>query len=210
MYCQNCGQELLPTAKFCIDCGAPVSAQSPAPVKPIPVYKRWWFWVIIAVAVVALVGVSAGTKETAPVETIVAAQTEAPILPHVVTEAPAAEAPSASVSIDTALMLIDSVMKDNFKHYDISYEDEMVTIDVWDDGIAMGVTLAANGNKDFQNSWNTVVTNQLEFCDSVQTLLETLGLGNVSVFINILNDGNLDNVLLSVWNGVVLYNALTD
>lgn len=43
--CKICGRELDTTAKICPSCGAQ---------NPIPIYKNWWFWVIIVVFVLSL------------------------------------------------------------------------------------------------------------------------------------------------------------
>ncbi|MDR1463768.1 MAG: zinc ribbon domain-containing protein [Oscillospiraceae bacterium] len=68
-FCQNCGASQSDTAKFCASCGAQVldvavplpnyqSHYEPqlhlpvtAPAKKKPLYKRWWFWLIVVFAV---------------------------------------------------------------------------------------------------------------------------------------------------------------
>ncbi len=79
MKCQNCGKELIPNAKFCDDCGAPVQGQtsgnqSVSPVqyqpnqvqqienKKKPIYKKWWFWVIIAVTLIVIYAIGMANK----------------------------------------------------------------------------------------------------------------------------------------------------
>lgn len=73
MFCKNCGKEIEPGAKFCKECGAPVEAPAQPQagpeiipeVKPKkakkPFYKRWWFWVIVAILVLGSCGQS-GSK----------------------------------------------------------------------------------------------------------------------------------------------------
>lgn len=63
MFCKHCGKELSENYKFCINCGSPVSVESSAVVikskkedkAALPLYKRWWFWVIISVTLLVLV-----------------------------------------------------------------------------------------------------------------------------------------------------------
>ncbi len=58
MKCKNCNQEIEKKAVVCPGCGCKVKK---------PIYKKWWFWVIIAIVIVAI-GSSAG-NETSTVET---------------------------------------------------------------------------------------------------------------------------------------------
>lgn len=73
MICSRCGKEF--NGKFCEHCGAPApSSAAPTPgtypteptptkKKKKPIYKRWWFYVIIAIALIAIIGkFSSGEK----------------------------------------------------------------------------------------------------------------------------------------------------
>lgn len=78
-YCSNCGAELPEGKRFCAECGeptgeAPVRAAAPAPRpeypvrqtvqveyppekpkrKRKPIFRRWWFWVLVMVIAVSL------------------------------------------------------------------------------------------------------------------------------------------------------------
>lgn len=80
MKCQHCGKELEPNAKFCDGCGAPVQGQTNSnqyvpPVqyqnnqvqqienKKKPIYKKWWFWVIIALVAICVIGAMSGKND---------------------------------------------------------------------------------------------------------------------------------------------------
>lgn len=59
MRCEFCGYEMRPNDMFCQNCGqkrsaAPVAAAKPKKKKPL--YKKWWFWVIVGVLFLGLVG----------------------------------------------------------------------------------------------------------------------------------------------------------
>lgn len=43
--CKECGHEIAESAKVCPNCGAKVKK---------PVYKRWWFWALLVVIIIAL------------------------------------------------------------------------------------------------------------------------------------------------------------
>lgn len=64
MKCPHCGNELKDDAKFCDKCGAGFggSDSTSATVNPAnakkKIYKRWYFWVIIVVAIMIVGGVN--------------------------------------------------------------------------------------------------------------------------------------------------------
>lgn len=57
--CKSCGEEISPKAKVCPKCGAKNSK---------PLYKKWWFWVIIGVLVI-LVAVPKNKSDDKVVDT---------------------------------------------------------------------------------------------------------------------------------------------
>ena len=61
MYCQNCGTEN--TGVVCTNCGANLQNSSPKVKTKKPVFKQWWFWVIVVVALIAVIGVFGGNDE---------------------------------------------------------------------------------------------------------------------------------------------------
>ena len=60
MYCKNCGAQLGENASVCLQCGKTVANSIQVKAKK-PIFKRWWFWAIIAVVVIAI-GTSGGEK----------------------------------------------------------------------------------------------------------------------------------------------------
>lgn len=226
MYCKNCGKEISAGAKFCQECGTPVTEPIQPQVGPEiipevkskkakkPFYKRWWFWVIVVILVLGSCGgMSDSSKDTTPVTepvpTVIAK--EKPVVEKKATSTEtSAPAASSNAEIDTAVSLIESILKENFDNYSISHEDSIITINVWDDGIALGALLAANGNEEFKASWAEMAENQKFFCESISDFVDTIGLDDVVVVVNVLNDGNKDNVLLSVMEGVIIYDSVND
>lgn len=55
MYCRHCMRMIDDNADFCPACGKPQKG----PIRK-PIYKRWWFWVIVAFLVI---GIGAGSDE---------------------------------------------------------------------------------------------------------------------------------------------------
>ena len=54
MKCKKCGQEVDKKAVICTGCGCKIKK---------PIYKKWWFWVFVAVIVV-IIGNASGKNET--------------------------------------------------------------------------------------------------------------------------------------------------
>ena len=92
-------------------------------------------------------------------------------------------------------------------NYYTEWNNNTYIVNVWAKGVAVGAVYAKLGNEECLNSWTKLVD---ATCSTSTTLKETAltnGL-NIDVQINILNDTNLDNVLLTVLNGEVLYDAV--
>lgn len=59
--CPNCGEPIEINAAFCRGCGfelkntGEVKEEVPAEKAVVPVYKKWWFWLVTAAAVIGLV-----------------------------------------------------------------------------------------------------------------------------------------------------------
>lgn len=51
--CESCGGEIAVSAKSCPQCGAKVNR---------PVTKKWWFWAIIVVVVLGIIGGVSGSN----------------------------------------------------------------------------------------------------------------------------------------------------
>lgn len=55
--CASCGAEIASSARACPQCGAKVKH---------PITKKWWFWALAAVVVIAIVGSTAGGSNDKP------------------------------------------------------------------------------------------------------------------------------------------------
>lgn len=78
MICSRCGKEF--NGKFCEHCGAPApSSAAPTPgtypteptptkKKKKPIYKKWWFYVIIAIALIAIIGKFSSSEKSEKID----------------------------------------------------------------------------------------------------------------------------------------------
>ena len=98
-FCRNCGAELAEGKRFCPECGEPTgespvqaAAPTPSPGYPVqkpkrkrkPIFKRWWFWVLVVIVAASLWTRSGGranktnSRRTEPVVTTAPRSTPRP------------------------------------------------------------------------------------------------------------------------------------
>ena len=93
-------------------------------------------------------------------------------------------------------------------NYYTEWNNDTYTVNVWTEGLSEGIVYAKLGNEELLNTWNiTLVDSICSLSTTIKEAALTNGL-NIDVKINVLNDANLDNTLLTVLNGEVLYNVL--
>ena len=59
-FCKNCGKELSSEAVMCPGCGTAIKTKK-------PIHKKWWFWVIIGIIAIGIIGGSSGDEDTSTV-----------------------------------------------------------------------------------------------------------------------------------------------
>lgn len=82
---------------------------------------------------------------------------------------------------------------------------------MWGDNLAMGAALASSGDENAKQEWESNVVDP--FVELNKQLVEQAkqnGLDDAVIMTNVLNDANLDNTLLSVLNGAVIYDCVSD
>lgn len=115
-----------------------------------------------------------------------------------------------TIDLDTFMAVLRVMISQNFgeNNYTMEYDGTGVTINLWSDNIAMGVAAAAIGDADALASWDYMVDSQKTLCNSIVKQAEDVGLENYYVMLNVLNDLDHSKTLLSVMNGVVIYDAV--
>lgn len=219
MYCKHCGKQIADDAKFCDGCGervsdAPIVNNYVVPEKK-PAKKKKIGCLGIALILFVLLG-SCGailggeeesSSETEPhtTDAIVIEETEP--LDTVATESPSID---KSATLEVAVSYIKQVLSENFKGYEVSYDDTGITINLWQDGISAGATFANSMNGEYLKTWNNMVDNFVTMAENTRTYLDTLGLSDIVLSINILNDQNKENILVMIINDVLVYDAVND
>lgn len=151
--------------------------------------------------------------EAAPAATEAApAATEAaPVATEAATEAEPEEEMSDEDTVDLVLSLIELSIGDNFDYYTLDGDESSIELSVATDGIAEAVYEAMSvGLDENYEDWVSVKDNFCSLCDTLYESAVDLGMDDPTVFVHILNDQNYDNILLSVMNGVVVYDVMAE
>ena len=113
--------------------------------------------------------------------------------------------------LSIAISYVEDMLKTTFDDYSIDYESgtNILTIKILENGIASYVTYAAIANNvDLVNDWKILKDEVTKMSLTTREYFGNIYDMDVNVAIYFINDLNKDNILLSVLNGVVLYNVL--
>lgn len=113
MYCKECGQEVTKGAVICPSCGCKIRK---------PLYKKWWFWVIIGIVVLAIGG-SVGSENENGTDNPSQAQAGASATQS---KAKASTEEASYEKIDLNVMLDD--LENNALKAEKTYQDKKIEI----------------------------------------------------------------------------------
>ena len=91
-----------------------------------------------------------------------------------------------------------------------SVDGDVITVNIKQNGIAADFYSLTQGDADVKDSWDQLVQNQVSLCDQFKKSSSDLGRDDIMFIVQLLNDANPDNVLVSVVDGTVYYNAADD
>lgn len=111
---------------------------------------------------------------------------------------------------ESVRQLIETVSAMYFQDISVTYDEETDSyiVNVCQEGVASDLTAVRAGTLE-RSTWDQVVDTMVDDCNSMKGVVEKAELDS-NVMLNILNDQNRDNVLLSIINGTVIYNAADD
>ena len=108
------------------------------------------------------------------------------------------------------LAVMEPTLKDLFdNNYKVEIDNKIITVSVWGDGITEELAAAKIGNQNCIDSWNGMIEEFKTSTKKIYDSLSSYGLQDYDVSINLINDTNTDLVLLSCFDGYVIYNDLT-
>lgn len=95
--------------------------------------------------------------------------------------------------------------------YNVDYDDTGITIYVKADGAAAEIAQAkASGYDDTYEPWVTMRDSMVNLCNSAVDAVEAFGVTGKYVTVTVVNDANEDNTLLTIMNGVVVYDVMAE
>lgn len=106
---------------------------------------------------------------------------------------------------DLILALKLSLAGNYGENCDVKENAGTLTVSVWNDGVAAGAYLAQQGDTALLSSWDSMTENMIGLSESVRELLDANGYRSESSVVNVVNDANHNNVLLTVKDGAVVY-----
>ena len=190
-------------------------------------YKRWWFKAFVVIILLCAItgndGRSSEAPETAPPTEVIEitepmaieTEKEAEVIEEEPKETEVSTEPTEEMSgernatIDDAMALLRLSLKGNFNKYEVYNEGDMIFVNVWEDGLALQMGMATLNGEDYKDEWDNMVENmQATSVTCCRVVSEDIGLSNVSITFNLLNDTNKDLTLLSITNGIVFYDSV--
>jgi len=121
--------------------------------------------------------------------------------------------PSPEIEIDISVMieLTETILREHYEdRFNIQYieESRLLDISIWQYGVAHEFALASRGNEHYINSWNFMKNSLIEANTVLFDFFNELSGYDFTVSLNLLDDSQMDNVLLSIINDVVVFSAL--
>lgn len=210
--CSVCGQDIASSAKACPHCGAKNKQ---------PFFKKWWFWLLMVFIMIGASGNSSPSEGSNTTSTAADIHTNSShsnnpdvTLPSSMPNVPSSPTSKESTSsiepldLDSAIAIFEEQTKNIFgENYSLSYDETGVTLNLWQDGLAAGATLAAAGDSDYIKLWQAMTDSLVSMNTSMVDCLAAIGYDNMIISLNLLNDSNHDNVLLMIINGAILYDC---
>jgi hypothetical protein len=116
---------------------------------------------------------------------------------------------SDTVDYSSLEAMLQTVFDSNYPdHYSLDVADGVATVNLWQDGIASCTVYAATGDETTMEAWNTMVESMCSLSAQIYSSSADVGYENVTSVINVLNDENMENTLLTIVNGEVFYDAV--
>ena len=126
-------------------------------------------------------------------------------------QAATTEAVSQDSAYESYMALVKTTLDTSFPDCnEISRDGNNVIIKAWQDGVTIEAMAAKTNGGAMLDQWNSMKDNVEYMAQSAYDLLGTSGIKDGHVTVNLLNDQNKENVLLTFLDGVCIYDCVND
>lgn len=117
----------------------------------------------------------------------------------------------AAPTIEDVVTLLQQAMVESFgeDNSQVYLDGNILVMSIWEDGAALEASLAQGGDTEMQEDWQVLTDALISLSDTATSALTEAGLSGYSVMVNLLNDANTENTLLSIVDGYVVYDMVT-
>lgn len=208
MRCPKCQKPVNDNDNFCMSCGTSLKQSLPEPASELnssaasnskrPFYKNGWFWIILCAVLLLSNGSDSDEKiDLQDNDNIVSTSSTKSLQDEWI------ESTVLAVKI-----ILDDSLEGTGISYDVYYQDEIFTLNIWGDGYAECATHAASGRSKYLKIWQEAVDVVESDSYIISNTLSQLGYPNVPVSVNFLSELDPNVILISAFNGDIIYNCV--
>lgn len=110
--------------------------------------------------------------------------------------------------VESAAAVLRNTMVDYFDNFEVVCDGTTIYAYIWQSGNAMTSAKAAQGNSECLESWNSFVDSVVEASATVSETVRKMAGDDVIVFFSVKNDLNLEKILITASDGILIYDAV--
>lgn len=110
--------------------------------------------------------------------------------------------------VESAAAVLRNTMTDYFDNFEVVCDGTTIYAYIWQSGNAMASAKATQGDSECLEAWNGLVDNVVEASANVSEIVRKIAGDDVIVFFSVKNDLNLEKILITASNGILIYDAV--
>lgn len=115
-----------------------------------------------------------------------------------------------TVSLDMLCGLVEIALGGSFSGKDVYHDGKDLIANVWMDGLTEELYAVKDHGGESPESWENVKVSMVNLAESLCNVLSTYGQEDFELRLNILNDTNHENVLLSILDDTITYDVMEE
>ena len=113
-----------------------------------------------------------------------------------------------SVTLDELAEVIKETLWNNYENVEVTTTSDVLSVRLWNEGVAEEIKLIQQGKKK-REDWNAVKQSIIKLSRNIQDVMKAGGQSNAHLRIDVLNDQNTEEKLLTVFDAVVTFDVLS-